>query len=121
MTQAIPSGITDQYVYFEAPPGLSTWTVYGSRNGASAAAFTGPTIAEVSAANMPGLYSLLLDEQTTITAGNTLEVLALHISATGWSGTVIYVNLIGEMDTNVATINGTTVLGAGITGDLWRG
>jgi hypothetical protein len=121
MTQAIPSGITDQYVYFEAPPGLSTWTVYGARNGAAAAAFTTPTVAEVDSTNMPGLYSLLLDEQTTITAANTSEVLALHISASGWGGTVMYVNLIGDMDVNVASMNGTTVIGAGISGDLWRG
>lgn len=84
-----PSGTTDQYIYFVAvdstdyvtrETGLSSFTVYRARNGAGAAAYTTPTIAEVSSANMPGVYSLLLDEDMTIASGNKSEEVVLHIT-----------------------------------------
>lgn len=84
-----PSGTTDQYVYFVAvdstdlktrETGLTTFTVYRARNGAAAAAYTTPTVAEVSSSNMPGVYSLLLDEDMTIATGNKSEEVVLHIT-----------------------------------------
>ena len=88
----IPSGVTDQFIYFVAvdatdkttrETGLSSFTVYRSRNGAAAAAMTTPTVNETDATNMPGVYELLLDEDMTITAGNDSEEMAFHITATG--------------------------------------
>ena len=88
----IPSGVTDQYIYFVAvdstdlktrETGLSSFTVYRSRNGGSATAWTTPTIAELSSSNMPGVYSLLLDEDTTIDSGDHSQEMILHITATG--------------------------------------
>lgn len=88
----IPSGVTDQYIYFVAvdatdfttrETGLSGFTVYRSRNGAAAAAYTTPTVNEVDATNMPGLYELLIDEDMTIGAGNDSEEIALHITVAG--------------------------------------
>lgn len=88
----IPSGVTDQYIYFVAvdstdfttrETGLSTFTVYRSRDGAAAAAFTTPTVNETDATNMPGVYELLLDEDMTIGSGNDVEEMAFHITATG--------------------------------------
>ena len=88
----IPSGTTDQYVYFVAvdatdfasrETGLSSFTVYRSRNGGTAAVFTTPTINETDATNMPGVYELLLDEDTTIAAGNDSEEMVLHITHAG--------------------------------------
>lgn len=85
----IPSGTTDQYIYFVAvdstdfttrETGLSSFTVYRSRNGAAAAAMTTPTINEVDATNMPGVYELLLDEDMTIGSGNDSEEMAFHIT-----------------------------------------
>lgn len=85
----IPSGVTDQYIYFiavdatdlrTALTGLSSFTVYRSRNGGSATAFTTPTVAELSAANMPGWYSLLLDEDMTIDSGDDSQEMAFHIT-----------------------------------------
>ena len=85
----IPSGVTDQYVYFVAvdstdfatrETGLSSFTVYRSRNGAAAAAMTTPTVNETDATNMPGVYELLMDEDMTIGAGNDSEEIALHIT-----------------------------------------
>lgn len=88
----IPSGVTDQYIYFVAVDatdfktrevGLNTWTVYRSRNGAAAAAFTTPTINETDATNMPGVYELLLDEDMTIDAGDQSQEVCVHITHAG--------------------------------------
>jgi hypothetical protein len=88
----IPSGTTDQYIYFVAvdatdsttrETGLTTFTVYRSRNGAAASAMTTPTINEVDATNMPGVYELLLDEDMTIGSGNDSEEMIFHITHTG--------------------------------------
>ena len=85
----IPSGSTDRYIYFVAvdstdyatrETGLTTFTVYRSRNGGAAAAMTTPTINEVDATNLPGVYELLLDEDTTLAAGNDTEEMVFHIT-----------------------------------------
>lgn len=86
------SGVTDQYTYFVAvdatdftsrETGLSGFTVYRSRNGGAAAAFTTPTINETDATNMPGTYELLLDEDMTIDTGDDMHHMALHITVSG--------------------------------------
>ena len=90
----LASGVTDQYIYYvavdssdyvtrETGKTSGDFTVYRSRNGGTATAMTTPTINEVDADNMPGVYELLLDEDTTIDAGNQTEELCLHITATG--------------------------------------
>jgi len=88
----IPSGITDQFVYFVAvdatdftsrETGLSSFTVTRSRNGATAATMTTPTVNETSVSLLPGVYELLLDEDMTIGAGNESEEMCFHITHTG--------------------------------------
>lgn len=88
----IPSGVTDQYIYFVAvdatdlktrETGLSSFTVYRSRNGGAATAYTTPTINETSSANMPGVYELLLDEDMTIDSGDDSQEVCLHITHAG--------------------------------------
>ena len=85
----IPSGVTDQVIYFVAvdstdlktrETGLSSFTVYRTRDGSTAAAYTTPTVTEVDATNMPGVYKLLLDEDTTIASGNQSEEYCVHIT-----------------------------------------
>lgn len=85
----IQSGITDQYIYFVAvdvtdlktrETGLSGFTVYRSRNGGAAAAYTTPTINETDTTNMPGVYELLLDEDMTIDSGDDSQEVCLHIT-----------------------------------------
>ena len=85
----IPSGKTDQLIFFVAvdstdlktrETGLTTFTVYRSRNGGAATIYTTPTVAELSAANMPGVYSLAIDEDTTIAAGSDSEEYCVHIT-----------------------------------------
>ena len=88
----IPSGVTDQYIYFVAvdstdyvsrETGLSSFTVYRSRNGGTAAAMTTPTINETDTTNMPGVYELLLDEDMTIDSGDDSQEMVFHITHTG--------------------------------------
>lgn len=85
----IPSGVTDQYIYFVAvdatdlktrETGLSGFTVYRSRNGGAAASYTTPTINETDTTNMPGVYELLLDEDMTIDSGDDSQEVVLHIT-----------------------------------------
>ena len=90
----IASGVTDQFVYFGAGQiGLSSFTVYRSRNGAAAVAMTTPTINETDSTNMPGVYELLLDEDTTIDAGNVTEQMAFYISAIGMTPQMLEIEL----------------------------
>ena len=88
----IPSGVTDQYLYLVGvdatdlktrETGLSSFTVYRSRNGAAAAAMSTPTVNETDSSNMPGVYELLLDEDMTIAAGNDSEEMVFHITHAG--------------------------------------
>lgn len=88
----IPSGKTDQYIYFVAvdatdlktrETGLSTFTVYRSRKGVAEVAYTTPTITEIDATNMPGVYALLVDEDTTIDTASNSEEYCVHITHAG--------------------------------------
>jgi len=88
----IPSGTLDQVIFFVAvdstdlktrETGLTTFTVYRARDTGAATLMTTPTVAELSAANMPGVYSLLLDEDMTIAAGNDSEEMVFHITHAG--------------------------------------
>jgi hypothetical protein len=120
----IASGTTDQYVYFNAGEiGLSSFTVYRSRNGAAAAVMTTPTINETDSTNMPGVYELLLDEDMTIGAGNITEAMVFRITHAGMEPQYIEIELFNPTgySVNVASINGAEVAGAGTSGDKWRG
>lgn len=85
----IPSGVIDQFIYFIAvdstdlktrETGLTSFTVYRSRDGGTSTAMTTPTATEVDATNMPGVYKLLLDEDMTLAAGNDSEEILFHIT-----------------------------------------
>ena len=84
----IPSGKTDQNIYFVAfatadgarLTGLTGFTVYRSRNGAAEVAYTTPTISEIDATNMPGVYALLIDEDTTIASTSDSEEYCVQIA-----------------------------------------
>lgn len=112
----IESGTTDKYIYFVAvdstdfstrETGLSSFTVYRSRNGAAAAAMTTPTINETDSTNMPGVYELLLDEDMTIDAGDISQEMVFHITATGMAPVTRTIELY-KNDANVVSISGDT-------------
>lgn len=88
----IQSGLTDLYVSFVAldstdlktrEPGFSSFTVYRARDGGTPVAYTSPTIVELDAANMPGVYALLVDEDTTIDSTHDTEEYVVHITHAG--------------------------------------
>lgn len=124
----VASGTTDQYLYFDAGEiGLSSFTVYRSRNGAAAAAMTTPTINETDSTNMPGIYELLMNEDMTIGSGNVTEHMIFFITHSGIESVKEKIELfspanysLGTPDVNVAQFAGVAVQGAGTSGDLWR-
>ena len=90
----IASGVTDQFAYFNPGDlGLTTFTVYRSRNGAAAAVMTTPTINETDSTNMPGEYELLLDEDMTIGAGNLTEHMVFYVTHAGMTPQRIEIEL----------------------------
>ena len=119
----ISSGVTDQYVYFVAvdatdftsrETGLSTWTVYRSRNGGAAAAMTTPTINETDATNMPGVYELLLDEDMAIDSGDDSQEMAFHITHAGMAPVTRTIELYRSKITAGNTLDVTATGAAGI-------
>jgi len=119
----IQSGVTDQYVYFVAvdatdfstrETGLSSFTVYRSRDGGAAAAMTTPTINETDTTNMPGVYELLLDEDMTIGSGNDNEEMAFHITHAGMAPVTRTIELYRPKITAGNTLDVTTTGAAGI-------
>lgn len=113
----IPSGKTDQSIYFyaadatdlvTAETGLSSFTVYRSRNGGTATAYTTPTVSELSSANMPGLYRLLIDEDTTIASTSDSEEYAVTITATGMAPVHRVIELYRRTATSGETLTVTT-------------
>jgi len=132
----IQSGVTDQYCYFVAvddttgarKTGLSSFTAYRSRNGGAATAYTTPTVTEVDATNMPGLYKFLLDEDMTIDAGDFSQEYALHIKSSGMldvsrtillvKPNVLAINGAEEAAADLAAGAASAVTGSAITGTL---
>lgn len=115
----IPSGVTDQYIYFVAvdatdlktrETGLSAFTVRRSRNGAASAAYTTPTVNETDSSNMPGVYELLLDEDMTIDSGDQSQEVCLHITCTGMAP----VTRVFELYRPDVTAGETLTVGSGI-------
>lgn len=120
----IASGVTDQGFYFVAvdatdfttrETGLSTWTVYRERNNGSATAMTTPTITEADATNMPGVYFLLCDEDTTIDSGDVEQEQVYHITHTGMAPVTHAVTLFRPQVTAGNTLAVSTTGGAGAT------
>lgn len=117
----IESGVTTRYIYFVAvdatdfatrETGLSSFTVYRSRNGGAASAMTTPTINETDATNMPGVYELLLDEDMTIDAGDDSQEMVFHITHAGMAPVTRTIELFRPKITAGYT------LGVGSDGDL---
>lgn len=107
----VESGDITRQLYFMAvdatdlktpETGLATWTVYRSRNGAAEVAYTTPTIAEIDATNCPGLYAILLDEDTTITAGAAEEQCALRITHSGMAPVTLVFTLFEYLGVTLA-------------------
>lgn len=117
----IPSGITDRYIYFVAvdvtdmhtrETGLSSFTVYRSRNGGAAAEIGGATINETDSTNMPGVYELLLNSDMTLDAGDDTQEMVFHISHSGMASVTRVIELYRPETTEGATLGVTSGVGA---------
>ena len=110
----IPSGKIDQVIFFVAvdsadlktrKTGLTSFTVYRSRNGGTATVYTTPTVTELSSANMPGVYSLLIDEDTTVASTSDAEEYCVHITQASMAPVTRVIELFRR-----DTTSGTTAL-----------
>ena len=110
----IPSGKTDQAIYFVGvdatdlktrETALSSFTVYRSRNGAAEVAYTTPTVTEIDATNMPGVYALLIDEDTTIASGSDSEEYCVHITHAGMAAVTRTIELYRRDTTTGRTLD----------------
>lgn len=109
----IPSGKVDQVIYFVALSsadlatrltGLTSFTVYRSRNGGAPALYTTPTVTELSAANMPGVYALLVDEDTTIASASDSEEYCTHITQASMAPVSRTIELYRSADSSVLDV-----------------
>lgn len=125
----IASGVTDQGFYFVAvdatdfttrETGLSTWTVYRERNNGTAAAMTTPTITEVDATNLPGVYFLLCDEDMTIDSGDETQEMVYHITHSGMAPVTKVVELFRPKITAGETLTVSSGVGSANT-TQWNG
>jgi hypothetical protein len=125
----IASGDTSREVAFVAvdatdfatrETGLSSFTVYRMRDGGTPAAMTTPTITEASSANMPGVYTLLVDEDTTIGAGNDEEELVFHITHAGMAPVTLTVELFRPKYTEGSTLTAAAINAECDTAINWR-
>lgn len=88
-THEIASGATDRWLHFSArdvvdveQTGLvqADFTVYTTRNGKPAVEDASPTIEEVDATNMPGLYRYLANYNNTLDVGHAIEELVIEFA-----------------------------------------
>jgi hypothetical protein len=121
------SGVTSEVLFFVAvddtdgvtrETGLATFTVYRARGTNAAAAMTTPTIAELDATNMPGVYSLALDEDMTVATGKDLQEMVFHITHAGMRP----VSRVIEIQRIKFTAGQTSFMGnSGINVEQWDG
>lgn len=119
----IGSGVIDQYIYFVAvdstdfttrETGLTTFTVYRSRNGGAAVAMSDPTINETDGTNMPGVYELFLDEDMTLDAADDTQEMCFHITQADMAPVTRTIELYRPKITVGNTLDVTSTGGAGI-------
>jgi len=112
----IPSASTDRVIYFVAvdatdlktrETGLSSFTVYRSRDGGTATVMTTPTVTELDDTNMPGVYSLLLDEDTTLDTGHDTEEMCYHITQAAMAPVTRVVEIYRPETTEGSTLDTT--------------
>jgi hypothetical protein len=118
----VKSGSVDRKIPFNMGDiGLSSFTVYRSRNGGTPAAMTSPTIDELDDTNMPGEYAVTFDEDTTMDAGSITEPMVLMVSHAGVAPVRIEVTLFNNLPSDIVLVNGAAtgvILGEAETGTL---
>ncbi len=103
MDLLLESGLTDQRIPFYAPSsGLANMKAWVQRGGNTAILMTTPTFTQDSL--VPELWRLLLDEQTTITAGKTTESLGVLITADGMTPLLLRVVLYKNLKVDIRDV-----------------
>ena len=115
----VKTASVDQRIHFYAPPGLTSFTIYRKRGNNAAVAMTTPTVDEDG--TVPGLYSLLMDEDTTISSGKDTEEMVYIAICPGMTTQILKTVLYDKLPANTLEINSATVQGDGTSGDKWRG
>lgn len=109
----VPSGSSDRIMYFVAvdasdlytrETGLTGFAVYRSRNGGAATAWATPTTSELSSSNMPGVYGLTIDEDTTIGSTHDTEEMCLHITHASMAPVTVVIELYRPKATEGETV-----------------
>jgi hypothetical protein len=108
----IVAGSTDRYIYFigkdsatnDRKTGLTGFAVYSSVDGDPPVSWTTPTVNETDSTNMPGVYELLVDEDTSIASDHDSEEMSLHITASGMKPVTRIVDLYRVKATEGITI-----------------
>lgn len=121
----VPSGNTTTRIAFVAvdaadlqtrKTGLTGFTVWRSRNGATPVQYTSPDVTELDATDMPGVYALLLDEDTTIDAGFDSQEMVVHITAAGMAPVTRSIELyLGSAQVADALLDRADAIEPGIT------
>jgi len=100
-------------VYFEAPSGLSSFSVGRARDTTSFTGMDTPTVTELGST---GVYALLLDEDMTIDADHVTEQMVFQFTAAGMTPTTIEVELFSTAVLDA--LNGGIIYGVAETGTL---
>jgi len=94
--------------------GATGFAVQRSRNGGALVAYTTPTITEISAGSAPGVYSILIDEDTTVASTSDSEEYMIHVTATGCAPVTRSIELYRPKITAGNTLDVTATGAAGI-------
>jgi len=107
----VESGKLTLLDYFDAEvTGLTAFTVSFAKNTTSFTTMTTPTVTEV---GTTGIYALLLDEGTTIAAGNQTESVLYLIQHVGMPPKIIKIEIYDAPDVNVKEVNDVVIIGDG--------
>jgi len=83
---------------FTRETGMSGFTVYYSLNSGTATAMTTPTTEALDDTNMPGVYTLAIDEAGMTSAGGELLV---HISAAGMAPVTTSIEIVDNFESDI--------------------
>jgi len=86
--------------------GLSTFTAYRARNGEVPVEMLTPTVNEADSGNMPGIYWLLVDEDTTLEAGVDEHTMVLNVTHPGMYPVSLAVEITKNLRAEVENVQG---------------
>lgn len=111
----VESGQTAQKLHFLGPAGATSFTVRRKRGTNAWATMTTPTVTEDDGTSAPGAFSLLMDEDMTISSGKIFEEMAFYIIGPGGWFTLEKICLVANnLPANIKQILGTPFVAGGV-------